>query len=203
MASSLNLAMRRLASSQARLPILRTRTDLRCLRPVPRFYSIDTESAPPPLLTKLKTDLKTAMRAKDAPRLAVLRTILAAITNASKTSKPVQTDMQLIALMTKTARGNQEALAEAKAANRQDLVDKEDAQLKIIQEYVAGAGVKIVEEEELTAYLEEVVQRSQGKKQGEIMKELMSKDFAAEGKYVDKMVLAKMLKEKKLEKQQE
>lgn len=135
------------------------------------------------------------MRAKDAPRLAVLRNVLAATTNAAKTSSPVKTDIQLISLMQKTAKGNQEALEEAKAANRQDLVEKEEAQLRVIDEYVAGAGVKILEEDELRAIVEELVQRSEGKKQGEIMKELMSKDWAAEGKLVHKGTLAKMLQE--------
>ncbi|CAN8102180.1 unnamed protein product [Discula destructiva] len=194
MASNLNLAMRRFASSHTRLTILKTPTQPRGLG-FPRCYSSETDAAPPPLLSKLKTDLKTAMRAKDAPRLAVLRTILAATTNASKTSNPIRTDMHLIALMRKTARGNQEALEEAKAANRQDLVDKEDAQLQVIHEYIAGTGIKIVEGEELKAIVEEVVQRSEGKKKGEITKELMSRDWSAEGKLVDKGTLAKMLQE--------
>lgn len=195
MASHANLAMRRLASSHTRLPTVKPHRLLRC-------YSIDTDSAPPPLLSKLKTDLKTAMRAKDAPRLAVLRTILAATTNASKTSSPIKTDMHLIALMRKTARGNQEALDEAKAANRQDLVEKEDAQLQVIHEYVAGAGVKVLTEEELRAIVEEVVKRGDGKKKGDITKELMSKDWEAEGKFVDKGALRTLLQEM-LSKQQE
>lgn len=135
------------------------------------------------------------MRAKDAPRLTVLRNVLAATTNAAKTSSPIKTDIQLIALMRKTARGNQEALEEAKAANRPDLVEKEEAQLQVINEYVAGAGVKIVEDEELRALVEDVVQRSEGKKQGEITKELMSIDWSAEGKFVDKAALMKTLQE--------
>ncbi|KAJ4390045.1 hypothetical protein N0V93_007518 [Gnomoniopsis smithogilvyi] len=194
MASNLNTAMRQLAFAQTRHSIFRSQSKPRCLA-LPRCYSAETAPAPPPLLSKLKTDLKTAMRAKDAPRLAVLRNVLAATTNAAKTSSPVKTDIQLISLMQKTAKGNQEALEEAKAANRQDLVEKEEAQLRVIDEYVAGAGVKILEEDELRAIVEELVQRSEGKKQGEIMKELMSKDWAAEGKLVHKGTLAKMLQE--------
>lgn len=135
------------------------------------------------------------MRAKDAPRLAVLRNVLAATTNAAKTSSPIKTDIQLIQLMRKTAKGNHEALEEAKAANRQDLVEREEAQLRVIDEYVAGAGVKILDENDLRAIVEEVVQRSEGKKQGEITKELMSRDWDAEGKFVDKGALGKMLQE--------
>lgn len=196
MASNINATLRRFAPTPTRLSILRTRhTEPRCLRLSARPYSTETDAAPPPLLSKLKTDLKTAMRAKDAPRLAVLRTILAATTNASKTSSPIKTDMHLIALMRKTARGNQEALDEAKAANRQDLIEKEDAQLQVINEYIAGSGVKIVEGDELRAVVEEIVKQSEGKKKGDITKELMSKDWAAEGKFVDKSVVMKILNE--------
>lgn len=194
MASSFNMAMRQLALSQTRQSILRTQTKPRCLY-LSRCYSAEAAAAPPPLLSKLKADLKTAMRAKDAPRLTVLRNVLAATTNAAKTSSPIKTDIQLIMLMRKTAKGNQEALEEAKAANRQDLIEKEEAQLRVIDEYVAGTGVKIVEEDELRAIVEDVVQRSEGKKQGDITKELMSKDWAAEGKIVDKGALGKLLQE--------
>ncbi|KAJ4414636.1 hypothetical protein N0V82_007819 [Gnomoniopsis sp. IMI 355080] len=194
MASNINVAMRQLAFSQTRQSILRAQNKPRCLS-LHRCYSAEAASAPPPLLSKLKTDLKTAMRAKDAPRLAVLRNVLAATTNAAKTSSPIKTDIQLITLMRKTAKGNHEALAEAKVANRQDLVEREEAQLRVIDEYVAGAGVKILDEDELRAIVEEVVQRNEGKKQGEITKELMSRDWDAEGKFVDKGVLGKMLQE--------
>lgn len=194
MVANLSMAMRRLASIPTRQTALPSHTGPKCLR-FALYYSTEAAAAPPPLLSKLKSHLKAAMRAKDAPRLAVLRNILAATTNAAKTSNPIQTDVQLIALMRKTARGNQEALDQAKAANRQDLAEKEEAQLRIIDEYVAGAGVKVVEEDELRAIVEEVVQRSEGKKQGEIMKELVSRDWAAEGKYVDKSAVAKMLPE--------
>lgn len=196
MASNINTALRRFASTHTRLSTLRTHhTEPRCLRLCSRPYSTETVEAPPRLLSKLKTDLKTAMRAKDAPRLAVLRTILAATTNASKTSSPIRTDMHMITLMRKTARGNQEALEEAKTANRQDLVDKEDAQLQIIQEYIAGSGVKIVEGEELRAIVEEVVRQNEGNKRVEITKALMSRNWAAEGKFVDNSVVMKMLNE--------
>lgn len=196
MASNINTALRRFASSCTRLSTLRTHhTEPRCLRLSARPYSTETDAPPPPLLSKLRTDLKTAMRAKDAPRLTVLRTILAATTNASKTSSPIRTDIHLIALMRKTARGNQEALEDAKKANRQDLIDKADAQIQIINEYISGAGVKALEGEELLAVVEEFVQKSEGKKKFQITKELMSRDWAAEGKLVDKSVMNKMLNE--------
>lgn len=199
MASSTNMAMRRLASAGMRPSTLRTSPSPaapRCLR-VSRAYSTDTADAPPPLLSKLKADLKTAMRAKDAPRLSILRNILAATNNAAKTSAPIKNDGQLISLMLKTMRGNQEAREEALKAGRQDLVDKEEAQIKVVEEYIAGSGIRVVGEDELRVTVEEVVGVAKvgERKQGELMKELMSKDWSKEGRYVDKNALAKLVRE--------
>lgn len=158
---------------------------------------------PPPLLQKLKGDLKTAMRAKDAPRLAVLRSVLAATLNASKTATPIATDAQLIALLRKTQRGNEEASAEARQAGRADLVDKEQAQIKVLEEYVASSGVEVVSEEELRTVVKGVVEAMTaaggvegGKaKMGEVMKTLLAPGGPLEGKSVEKAQVARAVKE--------
>lgn len=158
---------------------------------------------PPPLLQKLKGDLKTAMRAKDAPRLAVLRSVLAATLNASKTAAPIATDAQLIALLRKTQRGNEEASAEARQAGRADLVDKEQAQIKVLEEYVASSGVEVVSEEELRTVVKGVVEAMTaaggvegGKaKMGEVMKTLLAPGGPLEGKSVEKAQVARAVKE--------
>ena len=71
-----------------------------------RHYATTSEPSTlqaPPLLLKLRSDLKTAMKAKDTPRLNVLRALLADVTNSAKTSNPIKTDMQLLSLLRKRA----------------------------------------------------------------------------------------------------
>lgn len=199
MASTLNTAMRRLTTSQMRqiAPFARSAPSTITLRLL-RAYS--TDAPPPPasppsaLLSQLKTDLKTAMRAKDAPRLTVLRGVLAAVMNAAKTDRPVETDLQLVQLLRKTRRGNEEALEEARRAGRQDLVDREEAQVAVIDGYMAGSGVQVVGEPELRALVETAVAEAGGDT-GKVMKALMSRDWAAEGKLVDKGLLSQIAKE--------
>ena len=153
------------------------------------------------MLAKLKTDLKTAMRAKDAPRLSVLRSVLAATTNAAKTSAPIRTDVQLVQLLRKTARGNQEAAQEARAAGRADLVEKEETQIKIIDEYIADSGLQTLGKEEMQAIVEKVVSevKSEGvdekRLSGEVMKRLMTTGGPLDGKEVDRSELAQIAKE--------
>lgn len=203
MASTVNMAMRRLATSQLRQ--LAPRSNLQpILLHGHRAYSTE----PPPLLTKLKTDLKTAMRAKDAPRLAVLRNILAATTNAAKTDKPIATDIQLIQLLKKTRRGNEEAMEEAVKASRPELVEKEQAQLQIIDEYMAGSDIKFLEGPELRELVKKTIEEisgaeGQGLNQGKVLAALMKKDWKAEGKYVDKSALARVATELFKEKKEE
>ncbi|KAH7206180.1 hypothetical protein DER44DRAFT_327087 [Fusarium oxysporum] len=163
-----------------------------------RFYSTPTEDAPPPLLSKLKTDLKTAMRAKDTPRLTVLRAIMSANLNASKTSTPIKTDVQLVALIRKIQKSSQDAAAEAKAANREDLVQKEEDQIKVLDEYLANSGVESLTEAQLKAMVQDAVEASKaaGTQAKSIMGDVMKRlSGALEGKDVDRKELAKMVKE--------
>lgn len=192
-------AIHRLASSQFRQPTLRLGVSPRCLQTC-RQYSAEA-SPTPPLLAKFKTDLKTAMRAKDAARLSVLRTILSATNNAAKTSSPIKTDVQLVQLLRKTARGNQEAAEEARAAGREDLIAKEEAQVKIIDEYIADSGVQTLGKDEIRAIVEKVISevKNEGVDEkrisGELFKRLMVKDGPLEGKEVDRTEIAQIAKE--------
>lgn len=163
-----------------------------------RFYSTVSDDAPPPFLQKLKGELKSAMRAKDAPRLSVLRAIMSANLNASKTSTPIKTDVQLVALVRKIQKSSQDAAAEAKAAGRDDLVDKETEQIRILDDYLSGSGVQSLGEAELKALIQDAVEASKSagtaakSLMGDVMKRLSS---ALEGKDVDRKQVANLVKE--------
>jgi uncharacterized protein len=162
-------------------------------------YSSD--APPPPLLTKLKTDLKTAMRAKDTNRLSVLRSVLAETLNASKTDKPIKTDVQLVDLLQKSARKAQEAAAEARGAGREDLAEKEESQQRIFEEYAAGSGVKEMGEAELRELIESTKATlvAEGVKKElmgqQMIKRLLAPGGLLEGVSVDKKMAAKMIME--------
>lgn len=162
-----------------------------------RPYSTATTDTPP-LLQKLKGDLKTAMRAKDAPRLAVLRSIITASLNASKTANPIRTDVQLVTLLRKSQRSCLDAAEEFKAAGREDLAGKEEEQARIAEEYVAGSGVQVLGEAELKAMVEKAVEAAKAAGVtskamiGDVMKRLAGD---LEGKEVDRKELANMVKQ--------
>jgi uncharacterized protein len=165
-------------------------------------YAYSTESSPsvPPLLAKLKGDLKMAMKDKDAPRLAVLRSVLAATLNASKTSSPIATDVQLVALLLKTARTGKESTAEFREAGRQDLVDKEEAQIRVLEEYVAESGIESIDDAKLREVVQQVMSEllaggEKPRSTGPVMKKLLAPDGPLAGKTFDKAALGTIAKE--------
>lgn len=167
-----------------------------------RFYSSEeAPPPPPPLLAKLKGDLKTAMRAKDAPRLAVLRAVLAATLNASKTASPIRTDQQLVALLRRQARTQKESVEEFRGAGREDLAEKELSQIRVLEEYAEGSGVQTVGEAELRGILEAAkaelaAEGTTGKSAlGEMMRRLFAPGGPLEGKDVEKGEVSRLVKE--------
>lgn len=141
------------------------------------------------------------MRAKDAPRLTAIRSILSATLNASKTSTPITTDAQLVALLKKTLRASIDASAEFAFANRADLVEKEAAQIAVYEEYIGSSGVEELSEEQLRAVVSGVVSALTGgegggkARFGDVMKELLAPGGLLDGKDVEKAQLAKIVKE--------
>lgn len=140
--------------------------------------------------------MKTAMQTKDSNRLSVLRSLLTQTLNASKTSSPINTDMQMLALLRKTANASRAASEEFKGAGRQDLADKEDLQLKIMEEY-AGS-VETMGEDEIRSTVKGVLDsmKAEGSKMatGDVLKRVFSPEVLG-SKPVEKADVAKIVKQ--------
>lgn len=158
-----------------------------------------TEAAPPPLLAKIKGDMKAAMKAKDTPRLNVLRSMISEYNNASKTNTPIKTDIQLLALLKKKKIASEAAAAEAKAANRADLQDKNIQEIKVIDEYASE--VKLVPEEEIRNLVSTVVEElrkataTSEAKVGDVLKELLKAGGRLSGRPVDNAQVSQIVNE--------
>jgi uncharacterized protein YqeY len=143
-----------------------------------------------------RKDMKLAMQNKDSNRLSVLRSLLTQTLNASKTSNPVNTDMQMLALLRKSANASRAALEEFKNAGRMDLAEKEESQVKIMEEYAGG--VEVVGEEEIRRTVKEMVEKMKAEGSKMQMGEVLKKVFGPEGfgdKPVEKGDVAKVVKE--------
>lgn len=88
------------------------------------------------LKEKLASDLKQAMKTGNTERRDVLRLVLSAIQNAEIAKRGNLEEPDVIGVLVKEVRQRQESIDAFKQGNRQDLVDKEEAELAIIQEYL-------------------------------------------------------------------
>lgn len=93
------------------------------------------------LKDQIQNDLTESIRAKDSLRSGTLRMVLAAITNEEVSGKEAKTlnDQELITVLNREAKKRKEAAAAYVDANRQDLADKENSELAIIQNYLPEA----------------------------------------------------------------
>ena len=125
-----------------------------------------------PLLDKINTDLKTAMRAKEEVRLLVLRTLLSSINYAEIAKQKKLDDGGIIEVIGKEIKQRRESIEAYDKGNRKDLSDKEKAELAILQEYMPAQ----MSRQEITAIVEkviaEVAPKGPGDK-GKVMQKLM------------------------------
>ncbi|HEY8474303.1 MAG TPA: GatB/YqeY domain-containing protein [Natronosporangium sp.] len=90
------------------------------------------------LKDRLTTDLRTAMKARDELTTATLRMVLAAVRNAEVAGKTAQElpDDQVLAVVTKEAKKRREAAEAYEQAGRTDLLERERAELGVIERYL-------------------------------------------------------------------
>jgi uncharacterized protein YqeY len=88
------------------------------------------------LKDRITEDMKTAMRAKDAPRLLTIRGLLAAMKQREVDERIVLDDVAVIAIVDKLVKQRKDSIAQFTAGGRQDLVDKEAAELLVLETYL-------------------------------------------------------------------
>ena len=88
------------------------------------------------LKEKINEDMKTAMRAKDAPLLLTIRGLLAALKQKEVDERIVLDDAQVVAIIDKLIKQRKDSITQFGAAGRTDLVDKETAELRVLEAYL-------------------------------------------------------------------
>jgi uncharacterized protein YqeY len=80
--------------------------------------------------------MKTAMRAKDGARLSTVRLLLAAIKQKEVDERIELTDADVLAILEKMIKQRRESIAQFEKAARQDLADKEKAEIEVLSAYL-------------------------------------------------------------------
>lgn len=88
------------------------------------------------LSAKIRDDLTKAIKAKDSPRTAVLRLLMAEIINKKIEKQAEPTDEEIIAIIRRGIKQRQEAAALYRQGKRDDLYAKETAEIDILNTYL-------------------------------------------------------------------
>ena len=88
------------------------------------------------LKDRITEDMKTAMRAKDAARLLTIRGLLAALKQREVDERIELDDAAVVAIVDKLVKQRKDSIQQFAAGGRQDLVDNETAEMKVLQAYL-------------------------------------------------------------------
>jgi len=88
------------------------------------------------LKAQITEDMKTAMRAKEAERLGTIRLLLAAIKQKEVDERVELDDSAITAVIEKMIKQRKDAIGQYQTAGRQDLADKEQAEIGVLTGYM-------------------------------------------------------------------
>lgn len=145
------------------------------------------------LASQVETDLPAAMKAQEALRVSVLRMIKAAFKNRQiELGKPLE-DSEAIAVLRTLVKQRRESVEQFRKGGREDLANKEEAEIQIVEGYLPAA----VTDQEIEAVVADAIAETGGgspKDFGKVMKAAMAKLAGrnVDGKRVSDLVRKKL-----------
>ena len=140
------------------------------------------------LREKLEDDIRQSMRDRNKARLDGLRFLKAAVQAAEKTSGKGLDDAGMVEVTSKQVNDRRESIRMFKQGNRTDLVEKESAELAVLEEYLPPQ----LSVDELTALIQGIVAEvgaTSIKEKGQVMGRLMPQVRGkADGTVVNELV---------------
>jgi uncharacterized protein YqeY len=142
---------------------------------------------------KINQDIAEAMRAKDQERLGPLRMLKAALMNKKVERGKDVTDSEALQIVSTLVKQRKDSVDQFTKAGRQDLADKEQAEIAILETYLPPP----VSREELEKAVDEAVRTtgaSSPKDMGGVMKAVMAglAGRNADGKLINELVRARL-----------
>ena len=139
-------------------------------------------------LTQLEADLASAAKARDQIRLSVVRLLKSALKNYEIEVGHDATPQEIMTVLQREAKKRQDSINQYGSANRQDLVDEEQAELEILEEYLPPK----LSDEDLDKLVAQAIQETSATSpadMGKVMQAVMKLTGAgADGKVVSEKV---------------
>ena len=108
------------------------------------------------LKDQLKDQQKLAMLAKDKARLGAIRLLMAEIKQREVDTRVDLNDEDILAVVTKMVKQRRDSISQFEAAGRQDLADKESAEILVLQEFLPQQ----LTADEIAALIEQAITES-------------------------------------------
>ena len=142
------------------------------------------------LADRISEDCKTAMKAREADRVSVLRMTLSEIKNARIEKGEDLTDGDVVQVLKRAVKQRQEAVEQYRAGGRPELADKEEKEIEVLSAYLP----EMLGPDDLERAVKEAVAAtgaSSMKDMGKVMKAVMAEHGArVDGKTVQQAVRA-------------
>ena len=140
------------------------------------------------LKERIQSELTEAMRQRDETRKSTLRMLTSAVKYAEIEARGDLDDGGVISVIQKQAKQRRESIAEFEKAGRQDLVDKEAAELRVLETYLPQQASR----EQIEAAARRIIAESgatSAREIGKVMPVIM-KEFAgqADGRVINEVV---------------
>ncbi|MCM1129303.1 MAG: GatB/YqeY domain-containing protein [Alistipes senegalensis] len=110
------------------------------------------------LKEQIVEDMKNAMRAKDSARLGTIRLLTAAMKQKEVDERKDLSDTDVLGIIEKMIKQRRDSISQFEAGGRQDLADKEKAELEVLSAYMPAA----LSEEEIAQAVKEAVANAAG-----------------------------------------
>ena len=140
------------------------------------------------ILDEIKSQLKKSMKNGEKEIVLAIRNILEKIKKIEVDSQKELDESEIIKIISKYAKQLRESIAQFKAGNRLDLVEKEDKELKIVEEFLPQQ----LSKEKINQIVQDVIKELNAKNMsdmGMVMKKIMDiTKGAADGKLISEAV---------------
>jgi uncharacterized protein YqeY len=141
---------------------------------------------------KIIADLTASMKAQDAPRTSTLRMVKAAMMNKQIEKGGQLDDEEISRLLRSLVKQRRDSIEQYEKAGRQELVDKESAEIQVIEGYLPQAASR----EEIEAAVAEAIASSGASSIKDMGKVMKAAQTGLAGKNADGRVVSEIVKSK-------
>jgi uncharacterized protein YqeY len=144
------------------------------------------------LAEKIVVDLTASMKAQDAARTSTLRMVKAAIMNRQIEKGGALDDEESSKLLRSLVKQRRDSIEQYEKAGRQELVDKESAEIYVIESYLPKAATR----EEIEVIVAQAIAETQASSMKDMGKVMKAAQASLTGKNADGRLVSEVVKSK-------